>query len=431
MAFVLLLVYMMLLFVRPMEWVPGLIGSHIMLFVGAAAVLATLMTLPVSQWRFQSAPQNWLMVGFFAACLMSHVRHTYFAAFVDTITGFGRIVLLYFLVAINVSTLRRLRVLVGVMILGCLFMTVHGILQWHSPTHMGFGVYENSAAIYDTYHDTYRVRAFGFFNDPNDLALMLVTILPFLIGGLHRRGVMPPRRLLNAVMIAAIVYCIFRTNSRGGWLALAAMLVAYAWVHARGKKLAVTLGVMCLAGLMALGPSRMGSLSATESSARNRLVYWAYGNRMLKAWPIFGAGMGRFEEFSDDGKVAHNSFVHCYAELGLLGYFFWLALLVACMKDSYALGRIRTDDPERQELGEMARACFAALIGYMAAAFFLSRTYIAPLYILFGIFAALRAINDREFEPAAGRFEQRDLRYALLATLLSIPALYVLLRIAM
>jgi len=430
-AFVLLNLYVALLFVRPMEWMPGLMGTRIMFLVAAVAILATLMALPASRWRFGDAPQNWLMAGFFGACLMSHVRHTFLAAFIDTITGFGRIVVLYFLISINVNSLRRLKLLIGVMIAGCLFMTVHGIMQWHSPTHMGFGMLENSAAIYDTYHDTYRVRAFGFFNDPNDLALMLVTILPFLIGTVHRRDVMPPRRLFNMAMIGAIGYCIFRTNSRGGWLALAVMLMAYAWVHTRRRKLAVALGVICLGALMAFAPSRMGSLSTTERSARSRLVYWAYGNRMLKRWPVFGAGMGRFEEFSDDGKVAHNSFVHCYAELGLFGYFFWLALLTACIKDSYALGRMRFEDPDRQESARLARGCFAALMGYMAAAFFLSRTYIAPLYILFGIFAALRAINDREFEPVPGTFVRRDLRYALLAALGSIPALYVLLRIAM
>jgi len=114
-------VYVALLFVRPMEWVPWMLGWPILDYVAIAAIVATLLTLVNTDWQLQKAPQNWLMLGFFFACLMSHVRHTYLAALIETFQTFGKVVLLYFLISINVNSLRRVRLLIGVVVAGCLF----------------------------------------------------------------------------------------------------------------------------------------------------------------------------------------------------------------------------------------------------------------------------------------------------------------------
>ena len=420
MAFGLLLFYTALLFVRPMEWVPWMLGWNILDYVAVAALVATLATLLNRDWKLEKAPQNWLMLGLFFACLMSHVRHTYLAALIETFQTFGKIVLFYFLISINVNTLRRVRLLIGVVVAGCLFMTLHGILQWH--TGMGFGGQPPLIV-----QETKRVVAFGFFHDPNDLALMLVTILPFLVSKVFARGTAVLSRVLALAAITPMVYCIFLTNSRGGWLALGAMAVAYAALHLPRKR-GIVLGAIAFVAVMALGPSRMGTLTADERAGRGRLVAWADGNRMLKQWPIFGAGKGRFTEFSEDSRVAHNSFVHCWAELGLFGYFFWLGLIVACLKDGLGLAKISSENPETQEISRLARAGVAALVGFLAAAFFLSRTYIYPLYILFGLFAALRSIHETDFGRPESAFVRHDLRYVLIAELATIPGLYVLMR---
>ncbi len=424
MGFVLVLIYVALLFFRPMEWVPGLVGVPLVDYVAVLAIVASLFTLATGQWTTRRAPQHFLMVGFLFAIGMSHVRHTYFAAFLNSLESFGKIILLYFIIVVNTGTLKRLKILIAVMILGCLFLSLHGILQWH--TGAGFG---GQPPLRVTYYGETRVQAYGVFNDPNDLALMLITILPFVLNGIHRRGAAPPTRLLSLIFGSGMLYCIFRTNSRGGWLALGAMLTAYFGVTLSKKKLGIVLGICAILALFALPPSRMETATTEESSARGRLIAWADGNRMLKQWPVFGAGYNRFVDHSEDGKVAHNSFVHCYAELGLFGYFFWLALVLASLKDAYVIGQLKPDDPEEQEIARLARVSVAALIGYLAAAFFLSRTYIPHLYILFAMIAALRSIHARDFEPVPGTFEKRHLKYTLALELLSIPLLYVFLRL--
>jgi len=226
-----------------------------------------------------------------------------------------------------------------------------------------------------------------------------------------------------------MIYCLFRTNSRGGWLAFGAMLAAYFCITFAKKKLGIVVGTMAIIMLFVVAPSRMQTTSSEEGSARGRLRAWIDGNTMLKRNPVFGAGKGRFTEFAEGGKVAHNSCVHCYAELGLFGYFFWLGLFIASLKDAWYIGKNKSLDPGQREISRLARVSISALLGYMAAAFFLSRTYIPPLYILFAIFAAIRSIQDRDFKPVEGRFVKKDLRLVAAAVPISIIGLYILIRV--
>ena len=88
--------------------------------------------------------------------------------------------------------------------------------------------------------------------------------------------------------------------------------------------IAVTVGFVFLV----LGPSRMTTFDSTEASANMRFWYWSFGVELLFQHPIFGAGYGQFLELNH-GMLAHNSFVQCFAELGLVGYFFWIEIMFA------------------------------------------------------------------------------------------------------
>src|ERR1700682_4357662 len=64
---------------------------------------------------------------------------------------------------------------------------------------------------------------------------------------------------------------------------------------------------------------------------------------MFKSAPLFGIGFNGFTEFLD--ITAHNSFVLCLAELGLLGSTLWMALLVTT---TAGLNRIIGPQKKRQ-----------------------------------------------------------------------------------
>jgi len=420
-AYATLLVYVLLLFIRPQEWVLWLRGVSLLDYVVGIMLLLWIVSLAAGKLlKPFSAPQGWLMLGLFAAALISHVSHGYLGlhdvkGFIPTFINFGKVVVLYFLIATLVTSVRRSKTLILTMVIGCLFMALHGILQVHAG--VGFG---NAGP--QMIEGVTRVVAFGFFNDPNDLALMLVAMIPFLVSKAFDRSAAALPRIWSALAVLPLVYCIFLTNSRGGWLAFGVMIL-------RSRPIALVLSVIALVTVIAFGPSRIQTIGTEEASAQNRIVAWTYGNKMLRSNPLFGVGWDRYTEFSDEGRVAHNSFVHCWAELGLFGYFFWLGLIIAAFKDGHALSKIESADPDRRQLARLARAGMASLAGYLAAAFFLSRTYVHPLYVLFALFAVWRSIYVRDFGPLPSAFERRDVRYVLAGELLSIPALYVLMRI--
>jgi O-antigen ligase len=416
--------YIAVLFIRPQEWMQFLMGVNILDYVAAVTILTTLLILPQLEFRFKAAPEHLLMLLFFFGMLMSHVAdNLHWELFKKTFMDFGKIVLLYFLIVMLVNSVGRMKAIVRVMLLGCLFMTLHGIRQ--AFTGSGFGEFGPFIVTAD---NTIRIQAFGFFHDPNDLALILVTVLPYLIVGALDKRTGGGGRLLRALLMAPIVYAIYLTNSRGGWLALAAMLVTLMYLKMQRKKIALVAAGLLVAGLIAVGPSRIGTISTDEGSAHNRMILWANGNTMLKQNPFFGVGKDQFVEHSEGHQVAHNSLVHCYAELGMFGYVIWFTLLLAALKDSWAMCKVEPVNETATDISNLSVATLAAMAGYLSSSFFLSRTYIPVPYILIALIAAMRAIYTREVGPLANAFEKRDYRYGLIGAVVSIPLLYVLLR---
>ncbi len=421
MAFVFLLLYVLILFLRPQEWNNSPIyGWPIVDFAAGATLLFAITSL--RNVNLRRPLQNPLVIGLFVGALMSHVAQTYYFMFKYTFREFGKILLLYGLIVLLVTSVRRVKLLIFILIIGCLFLSYHGILQ----AHTGFGVGGKPPMIVP-HTGEMRVEAYGFFGDPNDLALMLVVILPFLLSKVFTRASVLPARMLSLGAAVPALYCIFLTKSRGGWLALGAMIVAYVYLHLP-KKFGIVLGLILFAIVLSLGPARMGTINTQDG----RMELWSEGLTMFKTSPVsvfFGIGMYRYADIADSGQVAHNSFIHCFTELGLFGYFFWLGLILACVKDGWALGKLESDDPDVQEISRLSRASLAALGGYLAAGFFLSRTYIAPLYILFAIFTVLRSIYERDHAPLESGFDWRHLKFVPLFEVGSIGMMYLILRV--
>ena len=140
--------------------------------------------------------------------------------------------------------------------------------------------------------------------------------------------------------------------------------------------------------------------------------------------------MGRFMENSPAGQVAHNSFVQCWGELGMFGYFFFFGLVFASFKDAWALGGVDPEgDPTRRELARMGAAATASLAGFLAAGFFLTRTYIMPLYMIFAACAALRTVYEKQGTKLEKSFGFSDWKWLVGGALAGPPAVWVLIRI--
>jgi O-antigen ligase len=120
-----------------------------------------------------------------------------------------------------------------------------------------------------------------------------------------------------------LLWTTYLTHSRGGLIALAAVALM-----AARKKLGTTastaLAAVFILGMIALDFTGGRGISAADGA--DRLEAWANGLEMFKSAPLFGIGFNGFADLYE--ITAHNSFVLCLAELGLLGSTLWLASLV-------------------------------------------------------------------------------------------------------
>ncbi|MFN8092472.1 MAG: O-antigen ligase family protein [Vicinamibacteria bacterium] len=196
------------------------------------------------------------------------------------------------------------------------------------------------------------------------------------------------------VPTAAMLWAVVLTRSRGGLVALFA-LAWFAFALRAGPRWERTLRWLGAAGLFAL-MVLFFRLGAADESAMGRLDAWSEGLQMLKASPVWGVGYGSFADIN--GLVAHNSFVHCFGELGLVGYFAWLGAIVASF---WYLERVRTGEADGvaehpSELARWAAAAELSLVAFLAGALFLSRTYSVSLFLLIGLGTAVAGVARRE-----------------------------------
>jgi O-antigen ligase len=188
-----------------------------------------------------------------------------------------------------------------------------------------------------------------------------------------------------------------------------------------GRALSILAGGGALMAFLALG--FLGGRSMTiDESAASRIEAWSEGLIMLRSSPVWGVGFGMFTQHHV--RVAHSSFVHCFAELGLVGYFLWLSLVVLTLDDMRCVARVELEGAG--ELRRWARALMLSLVGFLAGGVFLSRSYDVILFILLGVGVAIDDLARRSAGlPARGLLVRSFVVVAVEVTSILILWLYM------
>jgi hypothetical protein len=234
-----------------------------------------------------------------------------------------------------------------------------------------------------------RIRGTGIFGDPNDLAMALLIAFPFLFTAVLDAGTGMLRRLLALALLAVLLYAVFLTQSRGGFMGLAVLGAAYVYRRI-GRTTALVAAVLLLV-LVLMAPGRLREVTSSEESAQFRIQAWNIGFELLKSKPVLGVGTGEFMTFHN--RVAHNSFVHVFAETGLVGLFFFVGMFYWFFVTNGPLRNVAgaVDSP-------LARDLWASCLGLVVCACFLSRQYVPILYIPLALGAARVTIAQADDE---------------------------------
>jgi O-antigen ligase len=154
-------------------------------------------------------------------------------------------------------------------------------------------------------------------------------------------------------------YALILTKSRGGFLALVAGLMAL-FTMRFGWRRSLALAGLLLPALFLIFAGRQTSLSAVESTGQQRVQLWSDGLMLFKENPFLGVGMGEYAK--QVGKVAHNTYLQFFSELGFLGGMLFLGALAISLGSLHRLssGGRRIIAPELRRLHPFIVAVVAA-----------------------------------------------------------------------
>lgn len=384
MLFVVTCIYVALYYIRPFEWVPGLIGKPILLVVGVVAVLALLLSWAGGKIRLFQYKSDIFVLGLTIAIVLSHIRHGYLGGVVTSFVSFFPTLVGYFLVAYALNSRKKINLFLLLLIGLTTFLGYEAYLQFTTGHAIGglMPLYEHGGYNDDGVRQFItRTRWYGTFSDPNDLGLALVAVVPLLFERCYRR-----RWLLPIATLPIILFGIYSTNSRGAILALTAGIFSFLILRYRSLRGAI-IGVFLAVVGMAIIPSRMADVSAGGESAHGRIEAWYEGFQMLKHNPFFGVGKGMFTDYNY--LTAHNSYVLVFAELGFCGAVFFAGLFALPLL--WAKTQLLNTDPPNlmdEESRSFTCALIGSLISVMCAMFFLSRSYILLPYMLVAVLVA-------------------------------------------
>lgn len=411
MSFFLFLLYIFLTFFRPIElFAPELGEMRPMLWLWLLAIVVSVGTALSTKNIGARTLHFKFIFGFWLVIAISKLLSPWASGTLDAVIDFSTSSMLFVLAALNLNSIERVKATMVTVALAMLCNAGFGINAYHTGLYMdlliqrqatGLGASDDPGkeappeqvlvpALDNSGWFMWRVKSLGFLSDPNDFAQALVMTLP-MVWGAYRAG----KHFWNLVMVlapgATLVYAIFLTQSRGALLGMASLVffgIRQALGTTKTMLLLGAMGALQMVGNMAGGRE----FSGKERSAEERIESWQIGFQLLKRNPITGAGYGNYLEFNY--LTAHNSFVLCFAELGLLGYFVWIGMIVMTFK---SLSRTIEVMPEGSSEKHIATLLRSSVVGYMTCAWFLSRTYGPGLYFLLAICIATWASAVRSW----------------------------------
>lgn len=372
----------------------GLMASCLLLTANEAAAH---FTRRMMTWQ----PITLCVVGVLVGIIMSQATHFYLGGIYDSTQNFLKTVVYYALLIANVNSPSRLKAF-------CATLAAVGSLNI-AMCVLDFYEIQNYEFIQplidlDDYDDEgnpiwiIRMRGTGIFQDPNDLAMMIVALMVLCLYFLMDKqwSFLAFGWIVPLVVLAIAMYS---TKSRGGLLAACAAIATLAMFR-MGPKMAMVFfaGVLCLLPIVA---GRQGQISLdSTSTGGERVLLWREGYEALKSPDLlFGIGQGFYADMA--GLVAHNSFIHAYVELGVFGgtWFFgtWFFAVMELFRSFWR-------DPAKMhpELLRFRPYLCALLAGWVTSMLSLSRCYVAPTYMVLGLCATycnLVAIYSEPAEP--------------------------------
>lgn len=380
MPFAALILFTVVMYTAPSEWIPALAPLRLA-FVTSTAALVLMLVSRVGQRRrvLVDGVRGWSLVLLTAVAAASATWATDPARARAIAVDCAKYVGIYLVIVNLVRTPRRLTVLCGTLIAASI-VTSLGAIDWYRG---GVDLVEG-----------YRARWVGTYADPNRMAMCLGIVVPLAAAFAVRREVPLPFRavclLAGILAVIAMVY----SYSRGGFIGLAVAMGVWG-LRERRLARALLVGLAAIA-LVALAPARFWSRTETVSSFREdaaamgRVHAWMVASRISADRPLLGVGAGNFRLVwphyargeAPTAYEAHNVFLQVLAELGWIGLALFLVFVGRTVEGAWLASR-------DEEVGWLSRGLVASVIGFLVCSLSAGFLGNSPhMFVLFGLAAA-------------------------------------------
>ena len=251
--------------------------------------------------------------------------------------------------------------------------------------------------------------------DPNDMAMLLASVLPltiflFLDSGLASKAGW-------GIVLSGVAFSILETGSRGGFVATGAcflfiLIALRALVKTRYKVLLVAAAISFFMSPAAdLPKERFARVFSGEDynlqgreSGVGRLAAWERSLTLIVKNPVLGAGVGcstiAMGQDFDQWSAVHSAFLQVGVDLGVAGLIVFVLLLRTIWRNCGRTRRDSAKEGQRSSLALLAGFTQAGLVSYFVGAVFLTQAYSVLIPVL------LVMSNGLEFstrQAAAGR----------------------------
>ncbi len=185
----------------------------------------------------------------------------------------------------------------------------------------------------------FRGQSTGSFGIPNNLAALLILLLPPSAALAFRRSATAVERVLFGWLVIVFSVGLVLAVSRGGWLALVLALVVWPFLARSGsarRRVLVALLVLIISAAATVtafySVARIRERVTTflrDSGERTRPMMWRAAWKIFREHPTWGSGAGsynvEFEKHRPDGERgqpqwAHNEYLNTLSDYGLVGF---------------------------------------------------------------------------------------------------------------
>lgn len=277
----------------------------------------------------------------------------------------GRYLLLYYLIVQNITTLRQVKLLTGLLAAAAAGVTFYGFYQYF------FGIdITNMLWVDGEQFPELKTRVFSTLQNPNILAGYLLVMMLMAFGVFCKI-----KRLAARVGLVAFFMlmgaCLAMTYCRGAWISLLLVVLSYGAFKNRRMLVPLFLIVAIVGAMDASLAERLASaFSASDTSSSMRLGIWESTISMIIEHPLLGIGWGSFwmvypayDFFIQNDAVkivhAHNMYLNFAAEIGLVGCFAFLGVLGGHLSMALSNTRLR----QSNFLNGLTLGCALSMIG--------------------------------------------------------------------